>query len=112
MVSSGGRILDTIKPIIEYDIPTVSGTILRARTEITTERPDSNLTTIFEDRTSSSELSDVPKDFKNITVDDNDIKKSQSKKRKCNKYYYTKNITHDFQSSIVSNKKIDIIKCI
>ena len=80
---------------------------------MTTERSNSNLTTILKDQTSSSELSNVPKDFKNITVNNNDnIKKPQSKKRKRNKYHYTKNITYGFQSNITSNKKINIVKCI
>ncbi len=47
MISDGGRILDIIKSIIEYDIPTASDTALRAKTEMTTEGPDSNLTTIL-----------------------------------------------------------------
>ena len=71
MISGGGRILDIIKLIIKYDISTVSNTTLRARTEITTEGPDNNLTTILEDRISSSELSDVSEDFENITVNNN-----------------------------------------
>ena len=76
MVSGGGRILDIIKLIIKYDISTVSNTTLRARTEMTTEEPNSNLTTILEDRAPSSELSNVPKNFKNITVNNNNnIKK-------------------------------------
>ncbi len=115
MVSGGGRILDIIKLIIEYDIPTASGIVLQARIEMTTEGSDSNLIIILEDRVLSSELSNVPKDFESITVnnnDDDDVKKPQSKKHKRNKYYYTKNITHDFQSNIVSNKKMDIIKYI
>src|SRR6266498_812175 len=113
MVSGGERILNTIKLTIKYDIPTASSTTLRARTEITTEGPDSNLTTILEDRASSSKLSNVSENFKNITVNNNNnIKEPQSKKRKRNKYHYTENITHGFQSSIASNKKMDIIKYI
>src|SRR6266511_5587265 len=77
---------------------------------MTTEELDSNLAIIFKDRVSSSELSDVLANFKNITVNNNNDKKLQSKKRKRNKYYYTENVTHGFQSSIASNKKIDIIK--
>ena len=111
MVSGGEHILDIIELTTEYDIPIIFNTILRARTEITTEGPDSNLTTILEDRASSSKLSNVSENFKNITVNNNNIKKPQSKKRKRNKYYYTKNITHGFQSSIANNK-MDIIKCI
>ncbi len=76
MVSNGERILNTIKPIIEYDISIVSDTALRARTEMITERSDSNFTTILEDRALSSELSDVLKDFESITVNNDDnIKK-------------------------------------
>ncbi len=112
MISGGGRILNIIKLTTEYDISIISDTILRARIEIITERSDNNLIIILEDRISSSELSDVLKDFKNMTVNNNDIKKSQLKKRKRNKYYYTENITHGFQSSITSNKKMDIIKYI
>ncbi len=112
MVSSEERILDIIELIIEYDILTASDTTLRARTEMITEALNNNLTTIFKDRASSSELSDVPEDFKSITVNNNNnIKKPQSKERKRNKYYYTKNITQDFQSSIANNK-MDIIKYI
>ncbi len=48
MVSGGERILNIIKPTINYDIPII-------------------------DRASSSELSNVPKDFKNITVNNNNI---------------------------------------
>ncbi len=113
MVSDGERILDIIKSTIEYDILIVSSTTLRARTEMTTEGSDSNLTIILEDQALSNELSNVSEDFKNITVDnDDDIKEPQSKKRKRNKYYYTENVTHGFQSSIASNKKMDIIKYI
>jgi len=112
MVSSGGRILDIIESITEYDIPITSDNALRARAEMTTEGLDSNLTTIFRDRASSSELSDVLEDFESMVVDNNNIKEPQSKKRKRNKYYYTKNITHGFQSNIASNKKMDIIKYI
>ncbi len=72
MISGGGRILSIIKLIIEYDIPTASDTALWARTEMTTKGPDSNLTTILEDRASSSELSDVSEDFESMTVDDDD----------------------------------------
>ena len=96
MVSGGGRILGIIKLIIEYDILIVSGTVLRARTEMITERPDSNLVIIFKDRVLSSELSDVLKYFRNMIVNNNNVKELQLKKRKCNKYYYTKNITHGF----------------
>ena len=77
MISDGKRIFGIIKLIIEYDISIISSTILRARTEITTEKPNNNLTTILEDRTLNSELSNVLEDFKNITVDNNNnIKKS------------------------------------
>src|SRR6266498_4770326 len=114
MISGGGRILDTIELIIKYDISIISNTALRARTEITTKGSDSNLTTILKDRASNSELSDISKDFKSIAVnnddDDDNIKKPQLKKRKRNKCYYTKNITHGFQSNIANNKKMDIIK--
>ncbi len=76
MVSGGGRILDIIKLIIEYDIPTVFNTILRAKTEIITKRLDNNLTIIFEDRVLSSELSNVLEDFESIAVNNNNnIKK-------------------------------------
>ncbi len=112
MVSGGERILDIIKLITEYDILIVSNTTLRTRTEMITKGLDSNLITILEDRTSSSELLDILEDFKSITVDNNNIKELQLKKRKRNKYHYTENITHSFQSSIVSNKKMDIIKYI
>jgi len=113
IISGGGRILDIIKLITEYDIPTASGTALRARIEMITEGLDSNLIIILEDRTSSSELSNVLEDFESMAVDNNnDVEEPQSKKRKRNKCYYTENITHDFQSSIASNKKMDIIKCI
>jgi len=111
MVSNEGRILGIIKPTIEYDIPTTSNTALRARTEMTTEGPDSNLITILKDRTSSSELSNVLENFKSIAVNNNDnVEEPQSKKSKRNKYHYRKDITHGFQSSIASNKKMDIIK--
>ncbi len=97
MVSGGGRILDIIESTIEYDIPIVFGTVLRAKTEIITEKSDSNFIIILEDRASSSELSDVSEDFKNMTVDNNnDVKELQSKKRKRNKCYYIENITHGF----------------
>ncbi|SRR6266536_2022558 len=116
MVSNERRILDTIELIIEYDMSIVSGTVLRARTEMTTEGLDSNFVIIFKDRTSSSELSDVLEDFKSMAVDDDDddddVEELQLKKRKRNKYHYTKNITHGFQSSIASNKKMNIVKCI
>jgi len=49
MVSGGGRILDIIQSTIEYDISTIFSTVLRARIEMITEGPDSNLTTILED---------------------------------------------------------------
>jgi len=115
MVSGGGRILGIIEPIIEYDISIISGTVLRARTEMTTEGPDSNLIIILKDRALNSELSDVPEDFESMAVNNNnddDVKKSQLKKRKRNKYYYTEDIIHGFQSSIASNKKMNIIKYI
>ncbi len=112
IISNGERILDIIKSIIEYDMPTASDTILRARAEIITKKSNNNLITIFKDRVLSSELSNILKDFKSITVNNNNIKKPQSKKRKRNKYYYTEDITHDFQSSIASNKNVDIIKYI
>jgi len=113
MVSGGGRILNIIKPIIEYDISIISDTILRARTEIITKGLDNNLVTILENRVLSSELSDVSEDFESMAVNNNDdVKNPQLKKRKRNRYYYTENITHGFQSSIASNKKMDIIKCI
>ncbi len=76
MISNRGRILDIIELIIKYDIPTVSGTALRARTEMTTEELDSNLTTVLKDRASSSKLSDIPEDFKSMAVDNNDVKES------------------------------------
>ena len=76
IVSGGERILDIIELIIEYDISIVFGTALRVRTEMTTKGLDSNLTIICEDRVSSSELSDVPENFKNIVVNNSDdIKK-------------------------------------
>ncbi len=71
IISGGGRILDIIKPTIKYDIPIISNTALRARTEMITKGLNNNLTIIFEDRVSNSELSDVLKDFKNIAVDNN-----------------------------------------
>ena len=73
MVSSEGRILGIIEPIIEYDIPIVSGIILRVRIEMITEGSDNNFIIILEDRVLSSELSDVLKDFKSMAVDDDDI---------------------------------------
>ncbi len=112
MVSGGGRILNIIKLITEYDMPTASDTVLRVRIKIITEGLDSNLTTILKDQILNSELSDVLEDFGNMIVNDDDIKKLQSKKRKRNKCYYTKDITHGFQSNITSNKRMDIIKCI
>ncbi len=112
MVSDGGRILDTIKSTIEYDIPITSSTILRAKAEMTTKRPDNNLTTILKNRALNSELSNVSENFKSITVNNNNVKKPQSKKRKHNKCHYTKDVTHGFQSNITSNKKMDIIKYI
>ncbi len=72
MISSGERILNIIELITKYDIPTVSSTALRVRTEMTTEGPDSNLITVLKDRVSSSELSDVSKGFKSIAVNNND----------------------------------------
>ena len=114
MISGGGRILNIIELIIEYDISIVSSINLRTRTEMITEGPNNNFIIILEDRVSNSELSNVPENFKNITVNDDDdnVKKLQSKKRKRNKCYYTKNITYGFQFSIASNKKMDIVKCI
>ncbi len=103
IVSGGRRILDIIELIIKYDISIVSNTILQVRTEMITEGPDSNLITILKDRALSSKLSDVLEDFKSIAVNNDDVEESQLKKRKRNKYYYTKNVTHDFQSSIASN---------
>ena len=44
--------------------------------------------------------------------DDDDVEEPQLKKRKRNKCHSTEDITHGFQSSIASNKKMDIIKCI
>ena len=80
---------------------------------MTTKGSDNNFTIILKDRILSNELSDVPEDFESIAINNNNnIKESQSKKRKRNKYYYTENITHGFQSSIISNKKMDIIKYI
>ncbi len=96
MISGGGRILDIIKPIIEYDIPIISDIILQIRTEMITEGSDNNLITILKDRVSSSELSNVPEDFKNIAVNNDNVEKPQLKKRKRNKYYYTEDITHGF----------------
>ena len=106
------KIFLLIKLIIEYDISIISDTVLRVRTEMITEGLDNNLIIILEDRASSSELSDVSEDFESMTVDNNDVEEPQSKKRKRNKYYYTKNITHGLQSSIINNKKMDIVKCI
>ncbi len=40
MVFNEGRILGIIESIIEYDIPTVSGTVLRAKTEMITKIND------------------------------------------------------------------------
>ena len=112
MVSGGGRILDTIKLIIEYDISIISGTILRARIEMIREKLNNNLIIILEDRVLSSKLSDVLEDFKSMTVDnDDDVEESQLKKRKRNKCYCTEDVTYGFQSSIASNKKMDIVKC-
>jgi len=111
MISGGGHILCIIKPTTEYDILTVSSTVLRARIEMITEGSDSNLIIILEDRALSSELSDVPEDFKSMVVNNiDDIKEPQLKKRKRNKYYYIEDVTHGFQFSIASNKKMDIIK--
>ncbi len=79
MVFGGKRILNIIELTTEYDISTTSNTTLRTKTEIITERPNNNLTTIFKDRTLNSELSNIPESFKSITVNDNDnnnIKKS------------------------------------
>ena len=74
MVFGGGRILDIIKLITEYDILTVFNIILRARTEMTTEGLNSNLIIIFEDRILSSELSNVLKDFESMIVNNNNVK--------------------------------------
>jgi len=112
MVSGGGRILNTIKLIIKYDILIISNTILRARTEITTKELNNNLIIILEDRVLSSELSNVLEDFESIAVNNNNIEELQSKKRKRNKCYYTEDVTYGFQSSIASNKKMDIVKYI
>jgi len=112
MVSGGGRILGIIELIIEYDIPTVSSIILRARTEMITEGPDSNLVIILKDRVLSSELSDVLEDFESIAADDDDVEEPQLKKRKRNKCYCMEDVIYGFQSSIASNKKMDIIKYI
>jgi len=76
MISGGGRILDIIKLIIEYDILIISSIILRARTEIITEGLNNNFITILENRISNSELSNVLKNFKNIIVNNNNIKES------------------------------------
>ncbi len=75
MISNRGYILDIIKSTTEYDIPTISGTTLRTRTEIITEKPNNNLTTILKARILSSKLSNVSEDFKNITVNNNNVKK-------------------------------------
>ena len=79
MVSGGERILNIIKLITKYDISIVFNIILRARTEMITKGPDSNLITILEDRVSSSELSNVPEDFKSMAVNNNNIKEPQLK---------------------------------
>ena len=71
IISSGGRILGIIELIIEYDISTVFGIILRARTEMITKGSDSNLIIILKDRVLSSELSNVLKDFESMAVDNN-----------------------------------------
>ncbi len=79
---------------------------------MTTEGSNNNFVIIFKNRVSSSELSNVSENFKNITINNNDdVEEPQSKKRKRNKCYCTKNITYGFQSNIASNKKMDIIKC-
>ncbi len=76
MISGEERILNIIKSIIKYDISIVSNIILRVRTEMITEGPDNNLTTILKNRALSSELSDVSEDFKRIAVNNNNnIKK-------------------------------------
>ncbi len=76
MISGEERILNIIKSIIKYDISIVSNIILRVRTEMITEGPDNNLTTILKNRALSSELSDVSEDFKSIAVNNNNnIKK-------------------------------------
>ncbi len=72
MVSGGGRILNIIKLTIEYDISIASSTILRTRIEIITKGSDSNFATILKDRISSSELSNIPEDFKSMIVNNND----------------------------------------
>jgi len=72
IISNWERILGTIELTTEYDIPTVSDIILRARTEIITKGLDSNFITLFEDRALSSELSDVSEDFESMAVDDDD----------------------------------------
>ncbi len=84
MIFNEGRILDIIELTTEYDIPIISDIALRARTEITTEGSNSNLIIILKDRASNSELSNVPEDFKNITVNNINIniKELQLKKRK------------------------------
>ncbi len=97
MVSGGERILNIIKLITKYDISIVFNIILRARTEIITERPNNNLITIFKNLASSSELSNILEDFKNIIVNNNNnVEELQSKKRKRNKYYYTKDVIYNF----------------
>ncbi len=97
MISDEERILDIIKPTIEYDILIASSTTLRARTEMTMKGLDSNLTTILKNRTLNSELSDILEDFESMVVNNNNnIKESQLKKRKRNKYYYTKNTIYGF----------------
>ncbi len=72
IVSGGGRILNIIKLTIEYDISIASSTILRTRIEIITKGSDSNFATILKDRISSSELSNIPEDFKSMIVNNND----------------------------------------
>ncbi len=71
IVSDKGRILSIIKLTTKYDIPIISSTTLQARTEIITEKPDNNLTTILKNRVLSSELSNVSEDFESITVNNN-----------------------------------------
>ncbi len=75
MVSSGERILSIIELIIEYDIPIISNTAFRARTEMIMEGSGNNLVIILENRVLSNELSDILKDFKSMAVDDDDVKK-------------------------------------
>ncbi len=75
MVSGGGRILNIIELIIEYDILIIFNIVLRVRTEMITEGLDSNLIIILEDRVLSNELSDVLEDFESMAVNNDDIEK-------------------------------------